>query len=345
MKIVIATDAWEPQTNGVVISLKKTVIQLQEKGHKVYVLNASNCRTVPLPTYSSIHLAIFPYRYIKHELNKIKPDVIHIATEGPIGWATRRYCLKHNFKFTTSYHTQFPQYVRLRLPIPINWTYQLMSFFHNKAIRTMVTTPSMEEELKPWINNLVRWTRGVNTNLFRPYNKDYFNATRPIYIFVGRIAIEKNIEAFLKINSPGTKYVVGDGPDLEILKTKYPNVNFTGIKKGKELAQHIAASDVFVFPSRTDTFGLVMLEAMACGVPVAAYPVTGPIDVVKDNITGALDDDLNKAMIRALTCDPQACRNYALSHTWEYATEQFLSNLEINGVVEDVRYTPKLVKP
>ena len=345
MKIAIATDAWDPQTNGVVTSLKKTIALLQEKGHEVRVLSALSCRTFPLPTYGSIRLAILPYQYIKRELNEFKPDVVHIATEGTIGWATRRYCLRHNLKFTTAYHTQFPEYVALRLPIPVNWSYRLMSSFHNKAERTMVATPSMEKALKPWVKNLVRWTRGVDVDLFKPCNKDYLQASRPVALFVGRVAVEKNIEDFLRLNISGSKYVVGDGPDLEVLKTKYPDVIFTGLKHGNELVRHIAAADVFVFPSRTDTFGLVMLEAMGCGIPVAAYPVTGPIDVVTDNVTGALDENLENAIKRALDCDPQACREYALSHTWEYATDQFLANLEVNHPVSEISGKAEFVKP
>lgn len=345
MKIAIATDAWEPQTNGVVTSLRKTILHLQNKGHEVLVLSALECRTFPLPTYNSIRLALFPYRYINRELIKFKPDAIHIATEGTIGWAARRYCLKHKLKFTTSYHTQFPQYLRLRAPIPVNWTYKLMSLFHNKAERTMVATPSMEDELKPWINDLSRWTRGVDIDLFKPSTKDFLTSERPISIFVGRVAVEKNIEDFLITHTSGTKFVVGDGPDLENLKIKYPDVVFTGLKKGKELVKYIAAADVFVFPSRTDTFGLVMLEAMACGIPVAAYPVTGPIDVVTDNVTGALDNDLNQAIKRALQCKAQDCRDFASAHTWDTATEQFISNLVINPETENISRKPELLKP
>lgn len=344
MKIVIATDAWDPQTNGVVTSLKKTISLLQSNQHEVHVLSALNCKTFPLPSYSSIRLALFPYRFIKRELDSIKPDIIHIATEGTIGWATRRYCIKHGLKFTTSYHTQFPQYVRLRAPIPVKWTYRLMSMFHNKAARTMVATPSMEKELKPWINNLVRWTRGVDIDLFKPCDKNFLNARRPVSMFVGRVAVEKNLEDFLRLDLDGSQYVVGDGPDLEFLKRKYPDAIFTGLKKGKELAQHIAAADVFVFPSKTDTFGLVMLEAMACGVPVAAYPTTGPVDIVQDNITGALDNNLDEAITRALHCSPQACRQYAKASTWEYATNQFFNNLEVNNIKQEVTGCEKLTK-
>jgi glycosyltransferase involved in cell wall biosynthesis len=259
-----------------------------------------------------------------------------------MGWATRRYCLRNKLKFTTSYHTQFPEYIRLRAPVPLSWSYRFMAYFHNKAERTMVATQSMENSLKPWIHNLVRWTRGVDTELFKPYDKDFLQAKRPIAIFVGRIAVEKNIEDFLKLNFLGSKYVVGDGPDFNLLKAKYRDVNFTGLKKGKELAQHIAAADVFVFPSKTDTFGLVMLEAMACGLPIAAYPVTGPVDVVKDNITGALDNDLGEAITRALKCSSSACRDYALNNTWNHATDQFFNNLEVNvRVSESARACPK----
>jgi glycosyltransferase involved in cell wall biosynthesis len=344
MKIAIATDAWDPQTNGVVTSLKTTIRVLEERGHEVHVLNALNCKTFPLPTYPSIRLALFPYRYVKHALDNFKADIIHIATEGTLGWATRRYCLRNKLKFTTSYHTQFPEYIRLRAPIPLSWSYRFMAHFHNKAERTMVATQSMENALKPWVKHLARWTRGVDTNLFKPYDKDFLQAKRPVAIFVGRIAVEKNIEDFLKLGFSGSKYVVGDGPDFEMLKAKYPEVTFTGLKKGKELAQHIAAADVFVFPSKTDTFGLVMLEAMSCGIPVAAYPVIGPVDVVENNVTGALDNDLGTAITRALKCSSSACREYALKNTWAHATDQFFNNLEINGTEKETQNDQGLAK-
>lgn len=331
MRIVIVTDAWYPQTNGVVTTLSKTAECLKKMGHDVLLITPQPFKTIPLPTYKSIRLALFAKKRVFAMLDEFNPDAIHIATEGPLGLVARKFCKKRGLKFTTAYHTQFPYYVRLRLPIPLSISYAILRRFHSSAQRTMVPTESQRRELLQWgFKNVVIWSRGVDIDLFKPGDKAFIQDKRPVSMFVGRVAVEKNIEAFLSLDIPGSKYVVGDGPDRRSLHNKYPDVKFIDFKYGEELAKYVAAADVFVFPSRTDTFGLVMLEAMACGVPVAAYPVTGPIDVVVHNETGILDDDLGKAMLEALHLKPQAARRYALNHSWLAATQQFFDNLEFN---------------
>lgn len=331
MKIAIITDAWYPQTNGVVTTLNRTGECLRKMGNEVLFITPESFKTVPLPTYKSIRLSLFPKRRVFSLLDEFAPDAIHVATEGPLGAAARKYCLQRKLKFTTAYHTQFPQYIRLRVPIPLRLSYAVLRRFHSRARRTMVPTESQRQDLLKWgFSNVVIWTRGVDVELFKPRDKSFIQDERPISLFVGRVAVEKNIDAFLSANIPGTKYVVGDGPDLAAMCDKYPQVKFVGFKYGEELAKYIAAADVFVFPSRTDTFGLVMLEAMACGVPVAAYPVTGPIDVVRQGETGILDEDLARAVSQALQLDPIKARDYALAHSWMAATQQFYSHLEFN---------------
>lgn len=331
MKIAIATDAWLPQTNGVVTTIENTVKYLQGKGHEVCLITSEPFKTVPLPTYSSIRLAIFPYRKIAKMLKNFNPDAIHIATEGPIGLAVRRYCIKHKLKFTSSYHTQYPEYIQLRFPVPCWISYRYFRWFHKAAKRTMVSTLSMQQRLNAWrFKNIVLWSRGVDTELFQPGQQTFVHKKEPVFIFAGRIAIEKNIEAFLSLNLPGKKQVVGDGPDMIMLQKKYPDVTFTGFLHGKALARQISSSDVFIFPSKTDTFGLVMLEAMSCGVPVAAYPVTGPKDIVIDGETGCLDKDLQTAAINALKINRNNPRQFALKHSWTEASKQFFNNLAPN---------------
>lgn len=328
MKIVIATDAWYPQTNGVVTTLDKTGKVLRQQGHDVLMLTPEPFRTVPLPTYPEIRLSLFPGRKLKRMLDEYQADAIHIATEGPIGFAVRAYCLRNNFPFTSSYHTQYPEYIKLRLPVPLSVSYLFMRWFHAPAVRTMVPTESQREKLLKWkFTNVMIWARGVDTELFKPARHLLKNKDKPVFIYVGRVSIEKNLDAFLSLNLPGTKMVVGDGPDMTRLKSVYKEVVFKGYQYGEELANTIAASDVFVFPSRTDTFGLVMLEAMACGVPVAAYPVTGPIDVVINGKTGVLNKELDKAALAALDLDRNQPRQYALQHSWVQSTEHFFSYL------------------
>lgn len=328
MRIAIVTDAWLPQTNGVVRTLGRTADRLRALGHEVRVIEPGGFRTFPCPTYPEIRLAWFPQRRVGELLNEFEANAIHIATEGTLGSAARAWCVKQGVPFTTSYHTQFPEYVRARLPVPLALSYAYMRRFHGAAARTMVATETMQRRLEEHgFRNIVRWTRGVDTKVFKPADKHWMQLARPVALYFGRVAVEKNIEAFLEFEWPGDKMIVGDGPARATLEQKYPRAKFVGYRFGEELARHVAAADVFVFPSRTDTFGLVLLEAMACGVPVAAYPVTGPIDVIQQGITGVLKDDLRDAAMQALELDPRDCRNYALEHTWEAATEQFLGNL------------------
>jgi glycosyltransferase involved in cell wall biosynthesis len=328
MRIAIVTDAWQPQVNGVVTTLARTREGLEAKGHAVTVVHPGDYRTVPCPSYPEIRLALWSGRRLVRTLDEAGPRAIHIATEGPLGTAARRYCLAQGLRFTTSYHTQFPQYLRKRLPVPEAWTYRYLRRFHGRAESTLVPTEHVRRELVDHgFTNVVIWSRGVDTAIFRPMSRNVLDLPRPIAIYAGRVAIEKNLEAMLGADLPGSKLVVGDGPDLDRLRRRYPSVRFVGYKFGEELAAHLAAADVFVFPSRTDTFGLVMLEAMACGTPVAAFPVTGPIDVVADGVTGALDEDLAAAVDRALRLSRDACRRAALERTWDRAVGQFMSHL------------------
>lgn len=328
MKIALVTDAWLPQTNGVVRTLALTSRELVRAGHSVEVIDPGGFRTVPCPTYPEIRLAWRPYQKLAGRLESLRPDTLHVATEGPLGLAARRWAQRNGFRFTTSYHTQFPEYVRARVPVPVALTYSHLRRFHRAAARTLVATPSMMRTLEArGFRNLALWSRGVDTELFRPRAKEFLDLPRPVWLYFGRVAVEKGIDDFLALDLPGSKLVVGDGPATDELRKAHPEATFVGYKYGEELAAHVAAADVFVFPSRTDTFGLVLLEAMACGVPVAAYPVTGPIDVVHDGVTGVLSNDLRAAAIAALALDPAACREHALACTWEAATLQFLSNL------------------
>ena len=310
-------------------TLGQTGQHLQKLGHQVLFITPENFLTCPCPTYPSIRLAVFPKKGVREMLLQFQPQAIHIATEGPLGHAARALCSRRSVPFTTSYHTQFPEYVRARFPIPINWSYAYLRRYHGRAARTMVATQSMRRLLKDrGFKKLEIWARGVDSTMFQPGPKSFLPGPRPIAMYMGRVAVEKNIEAFLNLDVPGSKYVVGDGPDLERLRERFPTVSFTGQKLGKELTAHLAAADVFVFPSLTDTFGLVLLEAMACGVPVAAYPVTGPIDVVQNGTTGMLDNDLRQAVLAALKLNPADCVAYARQHSWQNWTERFVSLLE-----------------
>lgn len=332
MNIVIVTDAWEPQVNGVVRTLTKTRDHLIELGNTVTMLTPEGHKTIPCPSYPSIPLALFPGRKISQQLEKIRPDAIHIATEGPLGIAARSWCLRNNVKFTTSYHTQFPEYLKLRLPIPLSWSYAWFRRFHNKAVHTLVPTASQKKRLeKRGFTNVFVWGRGVDTDIFQPDNPQPLDLPRPISVNMGRVSIEKNIEAYLDLDLPGSKVVIGDGPDLDSLKQRYPDVLFTGAKFGHELASWVAAGDVFVFPSKTDTFGLVLLESMACGVPVAAYPVTGPKDVIQQGVTGVLDNDLTVATKQALMLNSEDCIHYAKQRNWKACTHTFLQLMHNNS--------------
>ena len=328
MRIAIATDAWEPQVNGVVQTLRKTRDELVAMGHDVLMITPEGRRTIPCPTYPEIRLALFQRRALRRELDAFAPDCIHIATEGTLGLAVRRYCIKRGLRFTTAYHTQFPEYVRARVPVPIRFTVGLLRWYHRPAARTMVPTKGIKDLLESRkFQNVVIWSRGVDTDLFTPADPHAYEYPGPIWVYLGRVAVEKNIEQFLNLDLPGSKVIIGDGPDRERLEKQYADCHFLGYRFGKELASFLAGGDVFVFPSRTDTFGLVMLEAMACGLPVAALPVHGPIDVVQPGVTGVLDDDLATACRRALELSREDCRAFAESRSWRHSTQQFAAYL------------------
>lgn len=326
---MIVTDAWFPQTNGVVSTLAQTAAGLGRFGHEVRIVNPGDFRSVACPTYPEIRLSLLPYRRLERSILAFAPQALHIATEGPLGLAARRFCVRHGMRFTTSYHTQFPQYLRARFPIPLALSYRALRWFHGAAARCMVSTASVRADLAAHgFKNLATWRRGVDTELFKPHAKNFLDLPRPIAAYVGRVAVEKNIEAFLKMEWSGSKIVIGDGPERARLQRHHPDAVFAGYRFGEDLAKHLAAADVMVFPSRTDTFGLVNLESMACGVPVAAYPVTGPIDVIEDGVTGCLDLDLAAAARRALSLDPEACRQHALKSGWDVCSREFEGNLE-----------------
>lgn len=331
MRIAILTDAWFPQVNGVVRTLNTTIGYLESWGHEILCINPQLFNKVPMPTYPDIELAIMPYGKIKSMLDDFKPEAIHLSTEGPIGWAGRRYCLKHNFPYTSTYHTRFPEYVRLRAPIPLALSYAFVKRFHGSAVHTMVATKSMRETLESrGFKNLVYWSRGVDIERFKPRAESVMDYPRPISVYLGRVAVEKNIKDFLDLNLQGTKVVIGDGPALKDLEKTYRDTIFLGYRENGDLARHLASANVMVFPSKTDTFGLVMLEAMACGVPVATYPVEGPLDVIENGLNGWMDDDLHVAVENALKVDRATCRNFAEGYSWEKCSRQFLSLIEPN---------------
>ena len=328
MRILLVTDAWAPQVNGVVVTLANTVRWLERWGHEVHVLSPEGFRTVPTPTYPEIPLAVFPGREVARRLRELQPDAVHIATEGPLGNAARRYCVKRGLAFTTAYHTCFPEYVKPRFGVPLSWTYAWMRRFHARSSAVLVATPAIRELLEArGFHNLADWSRGVDTELFHPVERRTSDWRRPVFLYVGRVAVEKNLPAFLELDLPGTKVVVGDGPQRRELQSRFRDAVFTGMKAGAELASYFQHADVFVFPSRTDTFGLVMVEAMACGTPVAAFPVRGPIDVVCDPSAGVLSEDLAVAARAALALDRATVRRCAERYSWEHSTRQFLSCL------------------
>jgi glycosyltransferase involved in cell wall biosynthesis len=328
LRILLATDAWTPQVNGVVRTLGATVQWLRRFGHDVDVLNAEGMRTVPLPSYPEIRLAVRPGPAVRERIARFRPDAVHIATEGPIGWAARRACLDAGLAFTTAYHTRFPEYLAARVHLPASLFYPVVRHFHDRSCGVMVATPALRRELeRRGFRNLRDWSRGVDTELFRPATDRPQALRRPVFLYAGRVAVEKNIEAFLALDLPGTKVVVGDGPARAALMRRHPEVLFAGMQHGEALVSYYQRADVFVFPSRTDTFGLVMLEAMACGTPVAAYPVSGPIDVVSDPAAGVLHEDLREACLAALRLDRDAVRAVAMTHAWATCTRQFVGNL------------------
>jgi len=329
MRVLVATDAWHPQVNGVVRTYERLAVEADKLGFEIVFLAPSAFRTLPCPTYPEIRLSLAGPRAIAAHIAKAKPDFIHIATEGPIGLMTRRYCRKTKWPFTTSYHTRFPEYVSARLPVPESWCYALQRRFHNGAAGTFVATQSVEDELAArGFERLMRWSRGVDTELFRPRKVRRFGEP-PVFLYVGRIAVEKNIKAFLDLDLPGRKVLVGSGPQAADLERRYPDALFVGSLEGEELALAYASADVFVFASLTDTFGLVLLEALASGVPVAAFPASGPKDVLTEPGVGAMDWDLQAASLAALTLDRRAARAHALRYSWENSARQFIDNVLI----------------
>lgn len=330
MKIAIVTDAWFPHVSGVATTIRATKEELERMGHTVLVIGPSDFDfRVPLPSYPEIKLALFPDAKLARMLDEFKPDAIHISVEGPLGLAARGYCKRNGKPFTTAYHTMFPEYVHVRTGIPTDWIYAFARWFHSGAVRTMVATHALKASLeKRGFKHLALWNRGVDTAIFNTDDPLPLSGERPLFMYMGRVAVEKNLEAFLKLELPGTKYVVGDGPAKNALAKKYPKVVFTGYKFGRELARHVAAADVFVFPSLTDTLGLVMLEANACGVPVAALPSEATHTVIKEGVNGVVSEDLKEACMAALKLDRAKVRGYALEHGWRKPTELFLNNLE-----------------
>jgi glycosyltransferase involved in cell wall biosynthesis len=334
MKILIVTDAWHPQINGVVRSLCEVGRRAADFGLSVDFLTPQGFRSVAMPGYGEIRLALATPSQVAQRIDAAAPDCIHIATEGPLGILARRYCLRSRRNFTTSYHTRFPEYLSARLPVPAWPLAALLRRFHAAACGTMVSTQSLEEELSAQgYRNLMRWSRGVDAELFHPSRAQRLALPRPIFLYAGRVAVEKNLEAFLSLDLPGSKVIVGDGPTRVSLQQKYPGAHFLGARHKESLAEIYASADVFVFPSLTDTFGVVLLEALASGVPVAAYPVPGPRDVIGKSGAGVLDFDLRRAALAALTISRDSCRKYALQFSWRASARQFFSNvLSANGM-------------
>ena len=326
-RILIITDAWAPQVNGVVRTLQSLAATVRKQGAEIEFLTPEGFRTVALPTYRSIRCALPSPREVARRIEQSQPDALHIATEGPLGIIARSYCLRRGFAFTTSLMTRFPEYISTRIPIPPSWIYALLRRFHAAASVTMVSTPSLIEEMTGrGFRHLAMWTRGVDTELFRPERAVALDLPRPIFVCVGRVAVEKNLPAFLALDLPGSKVVIGEGPQRAELQRRFPRTHFLGSLEGEALAAHLAGTDVCVFPSRTDTFGIVQLEALASGVPVAAYPVPGPKDVIGGHAVGVLAEDLRAACLDALKISRDACRRFALARSWDVSAQQFLSN-------------------
>lgn len=330
-RIAVATDAWYPQPKGVVRVIGTIIERLRSRGHTVEVVSPDLFRTIPCPTYSELPLALAPRRGTWRQLDAFMPDAIHIATEGPIGRAARAYCVKHGLPFTTAFHSKFPEYVSARTGLPADWFYTALRRFHAPSSGVMVPAPAVHRELEERRFAVLRlWSHGVDTDVFAPGPKDYLDdleLPRPVFLYVGRVTIDKNLPAFLDLDLPGSKVVVGSGPARNVLMRRYPDAVFRIAHNDAELARCYNVGDVFVFPSRTDTFGLVMLEALACGLPVAAFPVTGPLDVIGQSGAGRLDEDLRAAAMAALEISPEVCRDHACRFSWDSVTDQFLAFL------------------
>jgi glycosyltransferase involved in cell wall biosynthesis len=328
MRILVATDAWRPQVNGVVRTYERLGEEAGRLGAELEFITPAEFNTLPAPTYPEIRLSIPGFSYVRRRFADLKPDAVHIATEGPVGWMARAHCLAKRIPFTTSFHTRFPEYLKPRFGIPESWTYAIMRAFHNAGTGVMVATPSLAQDLSSrGFDRILPWTRGVDTELFAPRPVRRFG-NGPVFLTVGRVAVEKNITAFLDLDLPGRKVVVGDGPQLSELRARYPDVEFTGKQIGTDLAECYASADVFVLPSRTETFGIVQLEAMASGLPVAAFPVTGPIDLLTPGVTGVMSENLGEAARQALSLDKTTIRSKALDFSWENAARLFLGNIE-----------------
>jgi glycosyltransferase involved in cell wall biosynthesis len=331
MRILVATDAWHPQVNGVVRTLIMMAEAAKSLGVDVSFLTPQSFRTFAMPSYPDLRLALPRPSKLARVIAEARPDSIHIATEGPIGVLVRRYCRQQQLPFTTSFHTRFPEYISARLPIPESWTWTAMRAFHRPSRAVMAATPALTNELRMrGFRNVVLWPRGVDGRQFYPRSAD-LGLPRPVFLSVGRVAVEKNLEAFLELDLPGSKVIVGDGPARAALARKYPKAVFLGARQGEGLAQAYAAADVFVFPSKTDTFGLVLLEALASGLPVAAFPVSGPRDVIGNEPVGALNDDLRVACLSALAISRQSCLEFAEKHTWEASARAFVDNVANAG--------------
>lgn len=329
-RILIVSDAWLPQVNGVVRTLQAVSAELRAMGHVVEIVGPDRFVTIPCPTYPDIRLSLFPARRLNRIIEAFRPEALHIATEGPLGIAARAWALRRGCAFTTAFHTRFPEYVDARIGIPASWLYAWMRWFHNAGQGLMVATASLHQDLaERGFHRLRDWSRGVDLAQFRPAPARDWGLPRPVFVYVGRVAVEKNIAAFLDLDLPGTKVVVGSGPQLPALRRRYPGVHFTGPLFGEELAAAYAGSDVFVFPSLTDTFGLVVVEALACGTPVAAFDVTGPRDILTGAAghVGATSPDLRLAALAALDGDPIACRAHAERFGWRACAHSFLTHL------------------
>jgi len=332
MKILVATDAWHPQVNGVVHTLSHVAREARALGVDMEFLSPDQFWTLPMPSYPEIRLAMVTPGNVERHLERMQTDAIHVATEGPLGLAMRRLCLRRELPFTTSFHTRFPDYLAERLPVPEHWTSEVtwgwLRRFHAPGAAVLAATPTLASELAArGFKNVKLWPRGVDAELFNPRVKADLGLSRPIFLTVGRLAVEKNLEAFLKLDLPGNKLVVGDGPARNALARKFPDAVFVGSRHGKALAEIYAAADVFVFPSHTDTFGLVLLEALASGIPVAAFPAAAPCDVIGEARVGVLDEDLRRACLGALECSREDCRDFALGMTWATSARIFLEHV------------------